>query len=140
MNSPILTSINGVVIYRNFIENLPYNKLLADRAKQNRKIGILSEVLFWKQVRAKSFHGLDVDRQRVIGNYIVDFYIKSLGIVIEIDGDSHIGKEMYDGERQLFLENLGLRVFTIKDYDVKKNIVFVMKELENYLVKEFGAN
>jgi very-short-patch-repair endonuclease len=133
-----LTTINGVNIYRNFIFNLPYNKRLADNAKQNRKSGVFSEVIFWRNVRAKKFHGLDFDRQRVIGNYIVDFYVKSLGLVVEIDGTSHEGKAFYDGKRQLFLENLGLRVFRIRDIDVKIQIHKVLKELEDYIVGEYG--
>jgi very-short-patch-repair endonuclease len=133
-----LTSINGVTIYRNFISNLPYNKKLADNAKHNRKAGVYSEVLFWKYVKAKKFHGLDFDRQRVIGNYIVDFYVKSLGLVVEIDGNSHEGKEFYDGERHLFLENLGIRIFRVRDIDVKIQIHKVLKELEDFIVNEYG--
>ncbi|WP_245168943.1 hypothetical protein [Chryseobacterium sp. RR2-3-20] len=44
----ILTQIEGIVIYRNFLENLPYNPHLKTLAKEKRKLGILSEVLFWK--------------------------------------------------------------------------------------------
>ncbi|WP_317228619.1 MULTISPECIES: DUF559 domain-containing protein [Chryseobacterium] len=43
---------------------------------------------------------MDFDRQRIIGNYIVDFYVKTLGLIIEIDGSSHDGKEIYDSIRQ----------------------------------------
>lgn len=85
----ILTQIEGVIIYRNFVENLPYNPHLIPLTKEKRKLGILSEVLFWRQVRNKTFHAIDFDRQRIIGNYIVDFYVKALGLVVEIDGVSH---------------------------------------------------
>lgn len=47
--------------------------------------------MFWK---------IDFDRQRIIGNYIVDFYVKTLGLVIEIDGSSHENKEEYDQKRE----------------------------------------
>lgn len=95
----ILTEINGIPIYRNFVEDLPYNPQLKPLLSGKRKAGILSEVVFWKQVRAKSFHQLDFDRQRIIGNYIVDFYVKTLGLIIEIDGWSHDNKEIYDEVR-----------------------------------------
>ena len=74
----ILTHIKGVPIKRCFKENLPYNSVLKKLLPQKRKAGILGEVLFWKQVRARSFHNIDFDRQRIIGNYIVDFYVKTL--------------------------------------------------------------
>ncbi|UMQ42980.1 endonuclease domain-containing protein [Chryseobacterium sp. Y16C] len=134
----ILTEINGVPIRRNFVENLPYNPKLKPLLNGKRKAGILSEVLFWKQVRARSFHRIDFDRQRIIGNYIVDFYAKTLGLVIEIDGWSHDVKEPYDMDRQKYLESLGLYVFRITDFDIKNNLSVVMKELEDFIIEHYG--
>ena len=133
----ILTEINGIPIYRNFVEDLPYNPQLKLLLNGKRKAGILSEVIFWKQVRAKTFHQLDFDRQRIIGNYIVDFYVKTLGLVIEIDGWSHNNKEIYDDVRQQYLESLGLTIFRITDFDVRNNLAVVMKDLENFLIKHY---
>jgi len=81
---------------------LPYDARLRTRARELRKAGNLSEVILWKAVRDKQFLGLDFDRQRIIGHYIVDFYIKRLGIVVEIDGSSHIEKEEYDQDEISF--------------------------------------
>ena len=134
----ILTTINGITIKRNFVENLPYNPNLKVLTREKRKAGILSEVLFWRQVRAKQFHNLDFDRQRIIGNYIVDFYVKALGLVVEIDGISHENKVEYDAERQIFLENLGLKVFRTTDGEVKLAILYVMEQLETFIVVEYG--
>lgn len=118
----ILTKIDEVPICKNFVENLPYNPKLKTLLNGKRKAGILSEVLFWKQVHAKIFHKIDFDRQRIIGNYIVDFYVKNLGLIIEIDGWSHDNKEIYDEIRQTYLESLGLKIFRVKDFDVKNNL------------------
>ena len=136
----ILTSINGIAIKRNFVEGLPYNPKLKTLAKEKRKEGILSEVLFWKQVRAKQFHKIDFDRQRIIGNYIVDFYVKALGLIVEIDGSSHDNKIEYDAIRQAYLESLGLKMFRASDMDVKVRMPFVLLDLENYLISEYGVN
>jgi very-short-patch-repair endonuclease len=38
-------------------------------------------------------------RQKPLLDYIVDFYCHELSLVIEIDGDSHIGNELYDENR-----------------------------------------
>ncbi|MGC4130148.1 MAG: endonuclease domain-containing protein [Bergeyella sp.] len=134
----ILTYINETPIRRNFVENLPYNPHLKKLLSEKRRTGILSEVLFWKQVRARSFHNIDFDRQRIIGNYIVDFYVKALGLVIEIDGSSHDEKQVYDGIREEFLESLNLKIFHISDFDVKNNLVMVMKDLEDFIVEHYG--
>ena len=116
MEKKTLTYIQGIEIFRRKIELLPKNKDLLSRSRSLRKGYVLSEVVFWKQVRNKEFHQIDFDRQKIIGNYIGDFYIKSLGVVIEIDGSSHNDKEDYDNKRQLFLESLDLVFYRISDY------------------------
>jgi very-short-patch-repair endonuclease len=135
----ILTHINNIPIRKNFIKNLPYNGLLKKLAKEKRKGGILSEVLFWMHVRNFTFHEIDFDRQRIIGNFIVDFYVKSLGLVVEIDGSSHDQNQEYDKARQQFLENFGIHVFRCTDYDVKNNIGIVMESLEDFIIKFYGV-
>ncbi|GEJ47930.1 endonuclease domain-containing protein [Chryseobacterium sp. ON_d1] len=135
----IVTVISGVPIRRNFVENLPYNPHLKALLKEKRKARVLGEVIFWKKVRAKNFHKIDFDRQRIVGNYIVDFYVKTLGLIIEIDGSSHDGKQVYDGIREEYLESWGLLVFRISDFDVKNNLSVVMKKLEDFIVLHYGT-
>ena len=104
---------------------VPKNKLLTERAKELRKAGNLSEVLFWQVFKDKNKLGFDIDRQVVVGNYIVDFFIPELGLVFEIDGSSHDDKIEYDSERDAFMDDLNLQVIRILDIDVKKNIADV---------------
>ncbi|WP_294232532.1 endonuclease domain-containing protein [uncultured Chryseobacterium sp.] len=140
MMKSILTYIHGIPIRINYIKNLPYNPKLKQFTSDKRKAGFLSEVLFWKQVRAREFHKIDFDRQKIIGNYIVDFYIRTLGLVIEIDGWSHDNNQVADGLRQKYLESLGLKVFRIADFDVRNNISVVMKDLEDFIVLHYKVN
>lgn len=135
----IITSINNIPIRRNFIENLPYNANLKSRATALRKAGVMSEVIFWKQVHKGVFWKIDFDRQRIIGNYIVDFYVKTLGLIIEIDGSSHNDKEDYDKKRDEYLKSFGLKIFRISDLRVRHDLENVMCELENYIIAEFGV-
>lgn len=137
-NCKIITTINNNPILRNFVENLPYNPALNRLTKGKRKEGILSEVLFWQQVHKRKFYKIDFDRQRIIGHYIVDFYVKTLGLIVEIDGSSYDDKVEYDIKRQTYLENLGLKVYRIQDIDVKIKLSFVMNALAEYIVKEYG--
>ena len=138
MEKKTLTYIQRIEIFRRKIELLPKNKNLLSRSRSLRKGYVLSEVVFWKQVRNKEFHQIDFDRQKIIGNYIVDFYIKSLGVVIEIDGSSHNDKEDYDNKRQLFLESLDLVVYRISDYRIKNDLIDVMKDLEDFIIEKFS--
>ncbi len=122
---------------------LPKNKYLNKRAKDLRKQGILSEVLFWKYFKHKTIVKYDIDRQVVIGNYIVDFFIAELGLVIEIDGSSHNDKEEYDIKRDEYLKNLGLAIVHYEDIAIKRDIQSVqthlirnIEEREKLLLKE----
>lgn len=110
--------------------NLPSNPDLRAKATKLRKAGNLSEVLFWNKVKKNQLFGLDFDRQKIIGNFIVDFYCPEINLVIEINGESHDFKGKYDQDRQLFLRSLGLIVLNIEDIRIKK-------DLENVIVEVF---
>ena len=117
------------------IENyssLPFNPSLRERAKELRKAGNLSEVLLWKQFHKKKFKGYDFDRQKIIGNYIVDLYCLNCGVIIEVDGSSHDGKEEYDNEREWYFTKLGLTVIRIQASDVLNRLDEVMQMLNNH--------
>jgi very-short-patch-repair endonuclease len=130
--------VNGITLTTTPITDLPYQPRLKERAKALRQAGNLPEVLFWMQVIKKRFHKIDFDRQRIIGNYIVDFYIKQLGLVIEIDGCSHDDKQAYDRLREDYLISLGLKVYRINVDDIMKKMDFVIMGLEEFITAEYG--
>lgn len=118
---------------------LPVNKLLRLRARNLRKNSTLSEVILWKYLKQKRANGLDFDRQKVIGNYIVDFYCAKLKLVIEVDGDSHNDKYVYDSNRDKYLQSLGLTVLHVEDLDVKYRIDSVLYSIETLLLNHYPA-
>lgn len=113
-------------------KSLPYNPALCDRAKALRKAGYLHEVLLWKELKTKKLNGLDFDRQKIIGNYIVDFYCAEKAVVIEVDGSSHNAKQAEDAARDHYLNSLGLTVIRIPVKDVFQNLDGVVAHLRNY--------
>lgn len=132
-----MTIINGIRIKDCPVRNLPVNSELQGYARKNRKAGNLAEIVFWLQVHGKFFHGLDFDRQKVIGNYIVDFYVKRLGLAVEIDGGSHNEKMDYDVRRDDFLQGLGLKVFRTTDYDVLQHVGIVLEDLRKFIIENY---
>ncbi len=112
--------------------SLPMNKSLTERARWLRKNSTLSEILFWNEVKNKKLDGLDFYRQKVIGNYIVDFFCARLNVVIEIDGSTHNNKYEYDARRDNYLRSLGLRVLHIYDEDVKQDMLGVLQIVRNF--------
>jgi very-short-patch-repair endonuclease len=129
-------SINGIQLRNNYLE-LEYNPQLKERARALRKAGNLAEVMLWTQVNRGQFHGLDFDRQRIIGNYIVDFYIKALGLVIEIDGDRHEGNEELDELREKWLIGQGCRVIRFPSYLAKDYTGTVLRHLEEFILAHY---
>jgi len=130
--------INGVNIPTRYVSSLPFNESLREQAKKLRRTSTLSEVLFWMQVNKKKFYGLDFDRQKIIGNFIVDFYIECLGLIIEIDGGIHQYQEEYDEKRTAYLESLGLIVYRISDESVRFSMETVLVNLRDFIIKTFG--
>jgi very-short-patch-repair endonuclease len=113
-------------------KSLPYNPNLRERARALRKAGIMHEALLWQQLKSRKLHGLDFDRQKIIGNYIVDFYCAEKGVVIEIDGTSHNSKIETDRARDNFLNGLGLTVIRISAGEVMNNMEGVVTFLSNH--------
>ncbi len=79
----------------------------------------MSEVLLWNELKAGKMKGYKFNRQKPLGNYIVDFYCKKLNLVIEIDGESHLNKYEEDKKRQKQLEKRGLHFLRFDDLETK---------------------
>ena len=62
-------------------------------------------------------------RQKAIGNYIVDFYCSKAGIAIELDGGGHFFPEQSekDAVRTKELESIGISVLRICNTDIDRN-------------------
>ena len=78
---------------------------------------------------------LTVNRQKNIGNYIVDFYIASKRIVIEIDGIQHKMPEnkKEDEKRDDDLYNLGITVLRYSNHDINCNFNNVCEDILKHL-------
>ena len=70
---------------------------------------------------------LTVYRQKVFGQYIVDFYCASKKVVIELDGSQHYEErgEDYDKRRDEYLSSLGLKVLRFSNLELHRNFTGV---------------
>lgn len=92
------------------------------RAVQLRRNATDPEKLLWSILCRRQLGGLKFRRQHPIEPYIVDFYCSTENLVIELDGESHDGRQAYDDKRARHLQNLGLRIFRVMNDDVIHNI------------------
>ena len=76
-----------------------------------------------------------VNRQKVVGRYIVDFYIASSNIVIELDGSQHYEGEnvQADRVRDDYMKDLGLTVLRYSNLEINKNFEGVCQDILNHI-------
>lgn len=108
---------------------LKYNKDLVKYARELRKNITDEEKELWYKFLKRL--PVTVNRQKNIGNFIVDFYISSKNAVIEIDGAQHrmpqnkISDEIRDAE----LFNLGIKVLRYSNEDINKRFNIVCDDI-----------
>ena len=68
------------------------------------------------------YYPIKIYKQRIIDNYIVDFYCHQARLVIELDGSQHYTPEgkSYDELRTKVLEAYGLEVIRFSNLDIEK--------------------
>jgi very-short-patch-repair endonuclease len=98
------------------------SKHMIKRARQLRKDNTPPEELLWLALRNGQIAGLKFRRQHPVGRYVVDFYCRSAGLVVEIDGMSHIDRLEEDQERINYLDQQGLKVLRVTNQDVMNDL------------------
>ena len=107
---------------------------------KNEKLTALSQTLRRNMTREERHLWYDFlksqpvifKRQKVIGNYIVDFFCAEAKLVIELDGSQHYedDKIVKDAERTAFLESYGLTVLRIPNNEVNRNFQEVCQDID----------
>ena len=99
-----------------------YNRDILQNSRELRKCMTPQEGKLW-HLYLKDYP-IKFYRQRIVDNYIVDFYCSKAKLVIEIDGSQHFtpdGKE-YDDFRTEVLNKYGLKVLRFSNNDIDTNI------------------
>ena len=107
-----------------------HNKRLTVYARQLRKTMTKEERKLWYEfLRECPVRFL---RQKVIGQYIVDFYCAQAGLILEIDGGQHYEEEnlIQDRLRSMVLTQYGLEVLRFTNLEVKENFFGVCEAIE----------
>jgi very-short-patch-repair endonuclease len=114
---------------------LYYNKNLKEYSRQLRKDMTNAERLLWSRVRRKQLQGYQFYRQKIIDNYIVDFYCPKAQLVIEIDGGQHYddAEIKKDDVRNDYMREQRLRVLRFSDRDVFDNLDGVIERINENL-------
>ena len=111
----------------------PYNKSNIPLARNLRKNMTDQERKLWYEFLR--FYPVRFQRQKAIGNYIVDFYCAKARLVIELDGSGHYTDEaiIKDSVRDKELENMNLRILRIQNIDINKNFRGVCEHIDRII-------
>jgi len=82
-----------------------------------------AERAMWRILKSGELSKFTFNRQKILGNYVVDFYCSKAKLVIEIDGVGHAENEQkeYDDERTAFLNGFNLHILRFWNNDVIEN-------------------
>ncbi|MGV3482409.1 MAG: endonuclease domain-containing protein [Sphingobium sp.] len=103
------------------------NPSLVERAREMRREPTEFEKRFWRQLSNSQLNGWKFRRQATIGNRIVDFFCPAVGLVIEVDGDTHDFER--DRETDRVFEPYGLCVLRFTNADVANNMEGVLEAI-----------
>ena len=98
--------------------SLPYNRALIPRARELRQNATPQEIRLWEDYLRSL--PIRFQRQKVIGNFIADFYCAKAHLIIELDGSQHRTPDglIYDAERDGLLSQYGVRVLRIPNHAI----------------------
>jgi very-short-patch-repair endonuclease len=98
------------------------------RAKALRTNATEPERRLWEVLRGGRL-GVKFQRQVVLAPYVADFASRSARLVIEVDGDTHAGREAYDAARTAALEKAGYSVIRFTNGEVMTNLDGVARSI-----------
>ena len=114
---------------------IPYNKKYNERAKILRKDMTQEERKLWYMFLKN--HTERFLRQKVIDNYIVDFYCPKKKLIIELDGSQHYTTEgiEYDKIRTELLNSYNLKVIRFSNLEINRQFKEVCELINCNLYK-----
>ena len=115
-----------------------HNKNIVPLAKDLRKNMTSEEKHLWYDCLRN--YPIKFLRQKVIGNYITDFYCAKANLVIELDGYQHgfEAEAENDVKRTEYLESLGLTVVRIPNYQINNNFLWVCRHIDSLVEKSLS--
>ena len=99
------------------------------RARSLRRPQTRAEQALWRCLRGTRLEGYKFRRQFPLGNYIADFCCLSPRIIVELDGETHFGREGYDAKRTAEFESKGFRVLRFLNSQVYEDIGNVLRTI-----------
>ena len=120
-------------------KNMLSNKNLTATAQNLRRDMTKEEKRLWYDFLKD--YPIKFHRQKVIGNYIADFYSAAAKIVIELDGSQHyedLGVKK-DKIRDRFMQENGFKVLRYSNFEINDNFEGVCIDIEQKVMAQMSA-
>jgi len=109
---------------------IPFRRDLKAKARILRREQTPAEKRIWQHVLSRrQLCGYRFVRQKPIGAFIADFVSFDLSLIVEIDGETHVNQQGYDGARTRSLERFGFAVVRYTNADIMSNLEAVYDDL-----------
>ena len=115
------------------MERIKKNNKLLKNARALRREMTRHEKHLWYDFL--QHYPIKIYKQKIIDNFIVDFYCHKACLIIELDGSQHYTEagEAYDGERTNILESYGLRVLRFSNLEIDRNFQAVCDMIDKVI-------
>ena len=120
--------------------NTRKNAALTNNAKALRKHMTKEERRLWYDYLKPL--PITVNRQKVIGRYIADFYCAAARLVIELDGSQHFTDDHHaaDDNRDAYLQSLGLLVLRYSNREINYDFSAVCEDIAHHMALRIADN
>ncbi len=110
---------------------------MKSRAGELRRNQTPAERALWRRLRLRQVGGVRFLRQRVVGNFILDFYAPSVRLAVELDGGQHFEADAAacDAMRSRWLGARGIEVLRYTNLDVSQRMDNVLDDISRTVSK-----
>lgn len=106
---------------------------LKPRVRGHREAGTPAETRLWDRLRNRRLMGYKFRRQHAVGGHIVDFLCPVAGLVVEVDGGIHDGRQDEDALRERYLATHGLSVLRVRNEEIEEDLEGVLARIAQEL-------
>ncbi|RYX83653.1 DUF559 domain-containing protein [bacterium] len=103
------------------------------RARELRRDATPFEIQLWQMLRSHKMEGIHWRRQHPIGPYFADFACATAKLIVELDGNSHDGREAEDANRDATLLEWGWTTLRIPNRDLMRDPESVWRTIAIHL-------
>ena len=117
-------------------ENVPFAKELRKSMTKEEKHLWYDYLKLYRQT-----YGIFFTRQKVVGNYIVDFYCPKAKLAIELDGSQHYEEEalFYDAKRTEYFKQHGIVVLRCSNREIHTRFQEVCNDIDFHVTGRIHA-